>query len=200
MLTTTLDKGHSTPRFLRMSAYAMPCTYDLAETCNVPLGFILQPFADQLPEEEPVPLATFNDQPPPRCDHCGGYINPWVAWSASGQSWVCNLCETSNPGRSRQPAPSSNVDVLTFWLHSRPRVLLSYRLQRPTHGSRFTPRAQLRNSGFRGDIEIQRPPTFTSASSVLRSDARLDFPAHVAVVSSRTPRSNPTPDAFRDRC
>lgn len=92
-----VDQGHSTPRFLRMSAYAMPCTYDLAETCNIPLGFVLQPFADQLPEEEPVPLATFNDQPPPRCDHCGGYINPWVAWSASGQSWVCNLCETSNP-------------------------------------------------------------------------------------------------------
>jgi len=33
---------------------------------------------------------------PPRCSRCAGYVNPYVAWTDAGNSWVCNLCNMSN--------------------------------------------------------------------------------------------------------
>jgi len=31
-----------------------------------------------------------------RCSNCKSYLNPYVAYSASSQNWVCSLCGTSN--------------------------------------------------------------------------------------------------------
>ena len=34
---------------------------------------------------------------PPRCNRCGGYVNPDVQWTEGGNKWVCNLCTMTNP-------------------------------------------------------------------------------------------------------
>ncbi|KAG8846854.1 COPII coat Sec23p-Sfb3p heterodimer component [Tulasnella sp. 330] len=95
---TTIDRGNSSPRLLRMSCYSIPASATLAITSSVPIGFIFQPFADQGSGEESVPEVSYQDEAPPRCQKCLGYINPWVTWTASGQIWICNLCNERNEG------------------------------------------------------------------------------------------------------
>ena len=100
ILITWIIPGNSSPRFIRLSAYSMPHASDLAATCGIPLGFSLQPFAENSSFEDSVPIVDFGEQGPPRCGKCGAYINPWCIWSGSGQVWNCNLCSTPNDGMS----------------------------------------------------------------------------------------------------
>ncbi|KAG8926225.1 COPII coat Sec23p-Sfb3p heterodimer component [Tulasnella sp. 418] len=93
---TIIDNGNASPRFLRLSTYAIPVSADLAATCAIPMGFVLQPFNEPMFDEAPVPCVDFGEQNPPRCTNCGAYINPYVIWSSSGQKWICNLCRTPN--------------------------------------------------------------------------------------------------------
>ncbi|KAG8982522.1 COPII coat Sec23p-Sfb3p heterodimer component [Tulasnella sp. JGI-2019a] len=93
---TVIDRGNASPRFLRMSCYSVPAGAALAATSSVPIGFIFQPFADQQADEEPVPQVNYPEEMPPRCTKCAGYINPWVTFTASGQVWICNLCNERN--------------------------------------------------------------------------------------------------------
>ncbi|KZV88117.1 hypothetical protein EXIGLDRAFT_722972 [Exidia glandulosa HHB12029] len=87
-----VDQGNSAPRFMRMSAYAIPKDNDLASTCSIPLAVACQPLAEQPPRETPVPLVDFGPNGPPRCVKCAGYINSWCTWTRGGQCWACNLC------------------------------------------------------------------------------------------------------------
>lgn len=43
--------GNASPRFIRCTAYTLPCTVDLAKQCQVPLAAVMKPFAS-LPENE----------------------------------------------------------------------------------------------------------------------------------------------------
>lgn len=89
---TTVDQGNCSPRFLRLTTYALPHSDDLAVASQIPLGMVVQPFAELRPEEGEVPLVDFGENGPPRCDHCRGYINPWCQFVLGGQKFVCNLC------------------------------------------------------------------------------------------------------------
>jgi protein transport protein SEC24 len=65
---------------------------------------LVHPFAPLRYDEAPVPLVSNwtsgqsafdppSDQDgPPRCEKCRGYINPWVKFTDGGQRWACNLC------------------------------------------------------------------------------------------------------------
>jgi protein transport protein SEC24 len=77
---------------MRMTTYTLPHSDDLAYASCIPLGLIVQPFAEPQPGEQPVPLADCSEFGPPRCSHCRGYINPWCRFQDGGQKFVCNLC------------------------------------------------------------------------------------------------------------
>ncbi|EJD51294.1 sec24-related protein [Auricularia subglabra TFB-10046 SS5] len=105
-----LDQGNSTPRFIRLSTYAMPKNSDLAHTCSMPLAAACQPFAVQPSNEAPVPLIDFGPAGPPRCSRCAGYINSCCSWTHGGAMWECNLC-----GAETEVAPEyfSNLNPLS---------------------------------------------------------------------------------------
>lgn len=97
---TAIDQGSSTPRFIRLTTYNLPATDDLASLSHLPMGIVLQPFAEPLTEngEEPVYTVDFSQTAPPRCKRCRGYINPWCMFIEAGQKFVCNLCGSATEG------------------------------------------------------------------------------------------------------
>ncbi|EIW78679.1 hypothetical protein CONPUDRAFT_108653 [Coniophora puteana RWD-64-598 SS2] len=91
-----LDQGNASPRHLRLTTTHIPASAALARECGIPLGGILQPFADGDPPEEPVPLVDFGEAGPPRCRGCRAYVSPWAQWTAGGARWRCMLCAEEN--------------------------------------------------------------------------------------------------------
>ncbi|GAA5904381.1 uncharacterized protein JCM6883_006470 [Sporobolomyces salmoneus] len=103
-----IDQGNCNPRFLRMSTYNLPLSDDLAVASQLPLGLVVQPFAQLRPEEGTIPVVDFGETGPPRCERCRGYVNPWCVFVEGGQKFLCNLC-----GASTEVAPEyfSHLDM-----------------------------------------------------------------------------------------
>ncbi|KAK4048375.1 COPII coat Sec23p-Sfb3p heterodimer component [Microbotryomycetes sp. JL221] len=108
-----IDQGNCNPRFLRMTTYNLPNSDDLTLASQIPLGLIVQPFAQVRQEEQEVPVVDFSQTEggqggPPRCQRCRGYINPWCLFIEGGQKFLCNLC-----GATTEVAPSyfSHLDM-----------------------------------------------------------------------------------------
>jgi protein transport protein SEC24 len=80
---------------MRLTTYSLPATDELANTSQLPIALIVQPFAQQRLDEAPVPVVECGPSGPPRCKRCRAYINPWAIFVEGGQKWVCNLCGTA---------------------------------------------------------------------------------------------------------
>ncbi|WVF67842.1 hypothetical protein IAT40_002603 [Kwoniella sp. CBS 6097] len=110
-----VDQGNSLPRHLRATLPCMPSNSQLLDTTALPFSLVVQPFASLRYDESPVPCVSNwvsgqsafdppsfesqnpEDDGPPRCDKCRGYINPWVRFTDGGRKWTCNLCGNTNP-------------------------------------------------------------------------------------------------------
>ncbi|ODN77810.1 hypothetical protein L202_04933, partial [Cryptococcus amylolentus CBS 6039] len=115
------DQGNALPRHLRATLPCIPSNGQLLDTTALPFALLVQPFASLRYDEEPVPLISSwisgqspydppsfrgeswgaegegEEEGPPRCDQCRGYINPWVRFIDGGRKWSCNLCGAENP-------------------------------------------------------------------------------------------------------
>jgi len=91
-----IDNGNASPRYIRPSLCAPPTTKEILKQVGIPMGFVATPFAAPENGEAPVPLVDMNEQLPPRCSRCKGYINCHVQWKDDGNTWICNLCTMSN--------------------------------------------------------------------------------------------------------
>lgn len=96
-----LDDGNCSPRFVRATTYSCPNSDELATAAQLPIGLMIQPFAELKPQEGgQIPVVDFSMDPegPPRCQGCRGYINPWVQFIEGGQKFLCNLCGKATEG------------------------------------------------------------------------------------------------------
>ncbi|WVW80627.1 hypothetical protein I302_102613 [Kwoniella bestiolae CBS 10118] len=94
-----IDQGNSLPRHLRATLPVIPSTSQLLDTTALPFGLIVQPFAQTRYDENPIPTVSSwisEEEGPPRCEKCRGYINPWCKFVDGGRKWGCNLCGANN--------------------------------------------------------------------------------------------------------
>ncbi|KAG5438368.1 hypothetical protein PCANB_002856 [Pneumocystis canis] len=84
------DQGASSPKFIRLTTRSIPETKELSTF--LPISMIIQPFAQQKPDENPIPLVDYGEMGPPRCRRCRAYINPFMNFIQGGSKFVCNIC------------------------------------------------------------------------------------------------------------
>ncbi|PWN40909.1 hypothetical protein IE81DRAFT_325090 [Ceraceosorus guamensis] len=90
-----VDQGNCSPKHMRLTTYSLPFSDELASMSQLPISLVVQPFAQQRPDELPVPVVECGPSGPPRCKRCRAYINPWAIFVEGGQKWCCNLCGTA---------------------------------------------------------------------------------------------------------
>ncbi|WVO12699.1 hypothetical protein L204_100307 [Cryptococcus depauperatus] len=115
-----VDQGNSLPRFIRTTLSCVPSNGQLLDTTALPFALLVQPLAPLRYDEAPVPCVSSwisgqspfdppsfkgeqwgaegegNEDGPPRCDKCRGYINVWSNFIDGGRKWMCNLCRGIN--------------------------------------------------------------------------------------------------------
>uniref|UniRef100_A0A672IYL2 SEC24 homolog C, COPII coat complex component n=1 Tax=Salarias fasciatus TaxID=181472 RepID=A0A672IYL2_SALFA len=95
LVTTTFqvkDQGNASPRFIRCTAYNMPCTADMAKQSQVPLAAVIKPLATLPPDETPPYLVDHGEGGPIRCNRCKAYMCPYMQFIEGGRRFQCSFC------------------------------------------------------------------------------------------------------------
>ncbi|XP_017293728.1 protein transport protein Sec24C isoform X1 [Kryptolebias marmoratus] len=86
------DQGNASPRFIRCTAYNMPCTSDMAKQSQVPLAAVIKPLATLPPDETPPYLVDHGESGPIRCNRCKAYMCPYMQFIEGGRRFQCSFC------------------------------------------------------------------------------------------------------------
>ncbi|KAK1881281.1 Protein transport protein Sec24C, partial [Dissostichus eleginoides] len=86
------DQGNASPRFVRCTAYNMPCTADMAKQSQVPLAAVIKPLATLPPDETPPYLVDHGEGGPIRCNRCKAYMCPYMQFIEGGRRFQCGFC------------------------------------------------------------------------------------------------------------
>ncbi|KAM9426095.1 protein transport protein Sec24C [Pholidichthys leucotaenia] len=86
------DQGNASPRFIRCTAYNMPCTADMAKQSQVPLAAVIKPLAKLPPNETPPYLVDHGEGGPIRCNRCKAYMCPYMQFIEGGRRFQCGFC------------------------------------------------------------------------------------------------------------
>ncbi|XP_028975646.2 protein transport protein Sec24C isoform X2 [Esox lucius] len=95
LVTTTFqvkDQGNASPRFIRCTAYNMPCTADMAKQSQVPLAAVIKPLATLPPDECPPYMVDHGEGGPIRCNRCKAYMCPYMQFIEGGRRFQCGFC------------------------------------------------------------------------------------------------------------
>ncbi|XP_051959178.1 protein transport protein Sec24C isoform X1 [Xyrauchen texanus] len=86
------DQGNASPRYIRCTAYNMPCNSDVAKQSQVPLAAVIKPLATLPPDETPPYLVDHGESGPIRCNRCKAYMCPFMQFIEGGRRFLCGFC------------------------------------------------------------------------------------------------------------
>ncbi|KAL6475430.1 hypothetical protein MHYP_G00164700 [Metynnis hypsauchen] len=86
------DQGNASPRFIRCTAYNMPCTSDMAKQSQVPLAAVIKPLATLPPDENSPYIVDHGESGPIRCNRCKAYMCPYMQFIEGGRRFQCGFC------------------------------------------------------------------------------------------------------------
>ncbi|KAF5906409.1 protein transport protein Sec24C isoform X1, partial [Clarias magur] len=86
------DQGNASPRFIRCTAYNVPCTSDMAKQSQVPLAAVIKPLATLPPDENPPYIVDHGESGPIRCNRCKAYMCPYMQFIEGGRRFQCSFC------------------------------------------------------------------------------------------------------------
>ncbi|XP_063076747.1 protein transport protein Sec24C isoform X2 [Engraulis encrasicolus] len=86
------DQGNASPRFVRCTAYNMPCTSDMAKQSQVPLAAVIKPLATLPADETPPYIVDHGESGPIRCNRCKAYMCPYMQFIEGGRKFQCGFC------------------------------------------------------------------------------------------------------------
>eukprot|EP00916_Digyalum_oweni_P017498 GHVL01028620.1.p1 GENE.GHVL01028620.1~~GHVL01028620.1.p1 ORF type:complete len:821 (-),score=111.16 GHVL01028620.1:504-2966(-) len=84
--------GSASSRFMRMVSTHLVAQSPTAALAGIPLGLVIQPFAELSALCDPIPEVDFDLEEPVRCPRCKAYINPYMSYSDGGGGACCNIC------------------------------------------------------------------------------------------------------------
>uniref|UniRef100_A0A8C1VUY8 SEC24 homolog C, COPII coat complex component n=1 Tax=Cyprinus carpio TaxID=7962 RepID=A0A8C1VUY8_CYPCA len=83
---------NASPRYIRCTAYNMPCNSDMAKQSQVPLAAVIKPLAPLPPDETPPYLVDHGESGPIRCNRCKAYMCPYMQFIEGGRRFQCGFC------------------------------------------------------------------------------------------------------------
>ncbi|XP_029560474.1 protein transport protein Sec24C isoform X2 [Salmo trutta] len=86
------DQGNASPRFIRCTAYNIPCTADMAKQSQVPLAAVIKPLAMLPPDETRPYIVDHGEAGPIRCNRCKAYMCPYMQFIEGGRRFQCGFC------------------------------------------------------------------------------------------------------------
>uniref|UniRef100_A0A672KVF5 SEC24 homolog C, COPII coat complex component n=1 Tax=Sinocyclocheilus grahami TaxID=75366 RepID=A0A672KVF5_SINGR len=86
------DQGNASPRYIRCTAYSIPCNSDMAKQSQVPLAAVIKPLAPLPPDETPPYLVDHGESGPIRCNRCKAYMCPYMQFIEGGRRFQCGFC------------------------------------------------------------------------------------------------------------
>uniref|UniRef100_A0A8C7VUE6 SEC24 homolog C, COPII coat complex component n=1 Tax=Oncorhynchus mykiss TaxID=8022 RepID=A0A8C7VUE6_ONCMY len=86
------DQGNASPRFIRCTAYNMPCTADMAKQHTPPQSpLVCSPPLKTLSYTPPY-IVDHGEGGPIRCNRCKAYMCPYMQFIEGGRRFQCGFC------------------------------------------------------------------------------------------------------------